>query len=239
MNSPISDAKADRLVRWLGLAAGQRVWDAGCGAGEFLLRAVAACDGVAGLGVDQDATGIAAARAAAAARGLATRCAFREGDANAPEFARGEYDVAICIGSTHAFGAGEAAYPSAIARLRAAVRPGGLVLIGEAYWKQPPAPEYLALLGDPAGIYRDHAGNVAFAEARGLTPVYATTSTDDEWDEFEWSHQARIRQAAEAAKGGAGPDGAARLARAKAWRDGYLRWGRATMGFGAYVFRRQ
>lgn len=33
------------------------------------------------------------------------------------------------------------------------------------------------------------------------------------------------------------PTLAARLKRIILWRDGYLRWGRATMGFGLYLFR--
>jgi rhodanese-related sulfurtransferase len=37
----------------------------------------------------------------------------------------GAFDLGICIGSTHAFGSGDAAYPNTIGRLRQIVRPGG------------------------------------------------------------------------------------------------------------------
>ena len=147
----------------------------------------------------------------------------------------GSFDVGICIGSTHAFGSGEAAYPNALRRMGQLVRPGGCLLIGEGYWKREPAPEYLELIGDPVGIYRDHAGNIAFAEERGLVALYAGVSSEDEWDDFEWRHQLQIRREVEAS-----PDAsetAERLARARRWRDGYLRWGRSTMGFGMYLFR--
>ena len=30
---------------------------------------------------------------------------------------------------------------------------------------------------------------------------------------------------------------AEKLIRSRAWRDGYMRWGRNTMGFGFYLFR--
>ncbi|MBC7783609.1 MAG: hypothetical protein H7144_07195 [Burkholderiales bacterium] len=93
----------------------------------------------------------------------------------------------------------------------------------------------MKLIGDPVGIYRDHAGNVAFAEELGLIAVYAVVSSDNEWDQFEWGHYMKVRREAEA-----NPDDpklAARLSRSRHWRDGYLRWGRATMGFGVYVFR--
>ena len=233
-NNPIGSEKADRLVQLLQLGRDSRALDAGCGTGEFLLRVVAH-HGCTGVGVDSDPKVIAAARASAAARALESRCEFHAADASESEAARGAFDLGICIGSTHAFGSGDAAYPSSIRRMQEWVRPGGSVLLGEGYWKQAPAPEYLKLLGEPVGIYRDHAGNVSFAEACGLTPLYATVSSDDEWDHFEWSHLARIRREAEANPGDAAL--AARLARSRAWRDGYLRWGRSTMGFGLYLFR--
>lgn len=233
-NNPIGSEKADRLVDLLPLGPQTRTLDAGCGTGEFLLRVVARHGGY-GVGVDRDPTCIEAARQSAAARALASRCEFHAVDANEFEAARGAFDAGVCIGSTHAFGAGDAAYPNAIECLRQWVRPGGCVLLGEGYWKQEPAPEYLQLLGDPVGIYRDHAGNIAFAEERGLIPLYAAVSSDDEWDHFEWSHLAKIRRDAEA-----DPQDAAlaeRLARSREWRNGYLRWGRSTMGFGLYLFR--
>ena len=77
--------------------------------------------------------------------------------------AESAFALGICIGSTHAFGAGDSAYPNTFERLKQLVRPGGYLLIGEGYWKQEPAPEYLAFIGDPVGIYRDHAGNISFA----------------------------------------------------------------------------
>lgn len=233
-NNPLSSEKADRLVQLLQLGPGSRTLDAGCGTGEFLLRVVAHHGGH-GVGVDRDPKCIDAARQSAAARGPASRCEFHAADAAEFEDARGAFDLGICIGSTHAFGAGDAAYPNTIRRMQELVRPGGWVLLGEGYWKQEPAPEYLALIGDPVGIYRDHAANISFAEARGWIPIYAAVSSEDDWDHFEWSHQMKVRREA-----GALPDAAARetkLARSREWRDGYLRWGRSTMGFGLYLFR--
>lgn len=233
-NNPIGSEKADRLVELLQLGPGSRTLDARCGTGEFLLRVVAHHGG-RGVGVDRDPKCIDAARQSATTRALASHCEFHATDVSEFEYARGAFDLGICIGSTHAFGAGDSAYPNTIRRMQELVRPGGWVLLGEGYWKQDPASEYLALIGDPVGIYRDHAGNISFAEARGWIPIYAAVSSEDEWDHFEWSHQMKVRREAEAV-----PDAAAReakLARSRKWRDGYLRWGRSTMGFGLYLFR--
>ena len=114
------------------------------------------------------------------------------------------------------------------------MRPGGQLLIGEGYWKQPPATEYLQLIGEPVGIYRDHAANISFAEAHGLVATYAAVSNDDEWDHFEWSHRMKIER--QCALSPDDPDVKKKLKRSRDWRDGYLRWGRSTMGFGFYLF---
>ncbi len=108
--------------------------------------------------------------------------------------------------------------------------------LGEGYWRQPPAAGYTALLGEPAGIYHDHAGNIAVAEQLGLVPLYATVSNEDEWDDFEWGHRQRFELAAWRNPGDL--DAQQRLQESREWRDGYLRWGRDTMGFGLYVFLR-
>ena len=114
------------------------------------------------------------------------------------------------------------------------VRPGGQILIGEGFWAQPPAPEYLALLGDNPGIEKTHHENITSAEELGLIPLYAARSSPDEWDHFEWSHRLTIERAAAAR-----PDDPAlqkRVAASRRWREGYLRWGHTTMGFGFYLF---
>ncbi len=233
-NNPISVEKADRIISVLGVLPGDRVLDAGCGRGEFLIRLIE-FTGAGGLGLDCDSASVLAAETSAGDRITDGLCEFRRADLQAEPLEENAFDLAMCIGSTHAFGSGEAAWPNTIEALSRAVRPGGQVLIGDGYWKQPPAPEYLQLIGDPVGIYRDHGENISFAEQYGLVTVYAVVSSDDEWDHFEWSHRMTIeRQAAQ------DPDDPAmveKLRRSRAWRDGYLRWGRSTMGFGFYLFQ--
>jgi SAM-dependent methyltransferase len=233
LNSPISPARVDRLIQELSFAAGHRVLDVGCGTGALLLRIVET-HAVQGLGVDLDQAKIAEAQASA--RRLSTdRIEFRVQDAAQLHARDGRYHRAICMGSTHAFGLGQGAYQNALTALTRLVLPGGILLVGEPYWKQPPAPEYLALLGEPVGIYRDHLENVLFAERMGLIPLYAATSSNEEWDDFEWGHRRRHEEQALASP--ETPEAREELLRSRRWRDGYLRWGRSTMGFGFYVFR--
>lgn len=229
-NSPLSFEKADRLIDVLELSAVDRVLDVGCGTGEFLVRLIDAT-GASGVGIDIDPTLIDEAQQKAGAR-LPENVSleFRKADIKEESLADGSFDLAICIGSTHAFGMGEEAYPKALDQLSRLVKPGGQLLIGEGYWKQPPAQGYLDLLGDTPGIYHDHAENIWFAERRGLIPLYATVSNTDEWDHFEWSHRMKVEREHAADE--------ERLQWSRAWRDGYLRWGRDTMGFGFYLFQK-
>ena len=234
-NIPISSSKVDQLIDALDLSSSARAIDVGCGRGEFLLRTCTrtSCQG---LGIDQDSEALSTASAAANERGLRENCVFQVADAQSASWEPNSFDAAVCLGSTHAFGMGDVAYPNALRKLTRIVKPGGLLLIGEGYWKQEPAPEYLNLIGEPVGIYHDHMGNVSFAEKHGLVPLYALTSNDDEWDHFEWSHRRAIES-----KLAADPDNVElqqRVKNSRAWRDGYLKWGRTTMGFGFYLFQK-
>lgn len=232
-NSPISSDKADRLIQLLDISNDGRVLDVGCGSGEFLIRLIEAT-AVHGLGIDVNSVLISAARQTASSRIPAASYEFRVADIAQESLDDGSFDLAICLGSTHAFGKGEAAYPHTIRRLLQLVRPGGQLLIGEGYWKQTPAAAYLQLIGDPVGIYHDHMTNITFAEKQGLITLYAAVSNEDEWDDFEWSHRMRIER--QAALHPNDPVVMERLKRSREWRDGYLRWGRSTMGFGFYLF---
>ncbi len=125
------------------------------------------------------------------------------------------------------------------ARLAGWTRRGGYVLIGEGYWQQAPCVEYLAHLEATQGEFRDHRGNVQAGIEAGFVPLHASVASPDEWDEYEWKYSASIeRYAIEQPDDPDDPDVPAMLERIRCWRDGYLRWGRHTLGFGLYLFRR-
>lgn len=124
-------AEVAALVDRLGLGAGTRVLDVGCGTGRHL-RALAAEHGCTGLGVDVSPALVEVARAAAP-----PGCTFATGDARrvleVPEVAAslqadGGFDVAwtLCQGG---FGTHPASDPAVVAGLAGAVRPGGVVVL--------------------------------------------------------------------------------------------------------------
>ncbi|MEM9777115.1 MAG: hypothetical protein AAF902_21225, partial [Chloroflexota bacterium] len=76
--------------------------------------------------------------------------------------------------------------------------------------------------------------NIEQAEKMGLVPLYALTANLDEWDHFEWERILKLEQ--EAVGRRQEPAIMEQIDRIRRWRDGYLRWGRDTMGFGFYLF---
>ncbi len=136
---PPSD-EALALLAEAGLARGDRVLDPACGRGAAAL-AVADRLGCQVDGVDEDAALVAAAEAEARRRGL--DCRFRNGGpAEALEAAAGNpRDAVLWLGMGRALGG----LVETVARLRRAVRPGGLVLVEDAFLRDGAPP----LEGEP------------------------------------------------------------------------------------------
>lgn len=232
--NPISRVKHERLMEVLAIRAGQRVLDVGAGKGTLLLDLVERC-GVRGVAVEPAAMFADVMEREAHRRGVSRGVTLRRStlaDARGDAELRELFDCACCIGSTHAFGDAGAC----VRGLRDLVRPGGLVVVGLGYWKQPPAPEYLAAMGASADENTTHAGNIGLLVREGLNPIWATTASDDEWDEYEWAYTRNIEEFARANPGD--PDAARFLERSRGWRDIVATWGRETLGFGLYVARR-
>lgn len=233
-NNPIGGATFDRalrvpgVLRVPGLGPASRLLDLGCGRGEMLVRA-AERHGAGGVGVDRDADLIAVAREQAAARAPAAALAFHAADAVAfDDAAHGPFDLAACVGASHVFGG----FAATVRRLLEAVLPGGYVLVGDVYWRRDPPAEYLAVLGADRADHLDHAATAAAGVAEGLTLVYTAVASEAEWDHFEGRFWARRLRAAF----DRGDEAA--VAKVRQWQDAYLRWGRETMGFGLYLYRR-
>ena len=227
--NPLGEAKVDHLLGLLDLEAGAPVLDVGCGNAELLIRLIKRFD-IIGVGVDPNGAMLDRARERAAGLVIAGRLILHERtiDGFVPEQ---PLAAALCVGSSHAYG-GYAETLSALSRI---VRPGGLIMVGEGYWKRDPDPGYLELLGATPDELTSHAGNVERARSLGLTPLYSAVSSDDDWDHYEGLY-CRAMQRYLAANPD-DPDGAEFAAHSSRWYDGYLRWGRDTLGFGLYLFR--
>lgn len=242
--SPLAEEKVERVLAAMRPGAGHRVVDIGCGSGEMLIRLIemsargASTGDLAadGLGIDRNEAVIEIARRRARERSsrVAETCIeWRVGDASPLAHAGQSFDAAMCIGASGALGG----FRSALGALRRIVRHGGCIVIGEGFWRKPPHPEYLAALGASVDDMLSHGGNVEAAVASGWTPIYAVVSSDDEWDHYEGLYIGAMERWL--AANSADPDHAVFADRIRGWRTAYLRWGRATLGFGVYVLRRR
>jgi SAM-dependent methyltransferase len=228
--NPVSPEGVDELVEAIDLRSGARVLDLGCGKGELLVR-LAERFGADGVGVDLQGALLAEGRALAAARAPDRDLRFVEADVTAFVPERPEFDLAATVGAT------PDSYRATLGRLRDLVRPGGLVLLGEGYWRREPSDEYLAALGASRDELTDYAGTIRAGEEEGLTPLYAVVSSAADFDRYEWRWSLNGERYASEHPDEPGIDDFL------AWiRNGRRRYvelgGRDTLGFGLFLFRR-
>jgi SAM-dependent methyltransferase len=204
-----------------------RVFDVGCGNGEVLarlreLRVAQGAQDCIVLGIDPDGAALARAalRNAALPFDQAEEARWEARDW-APELAQdGPWQAAICLGSRHAFGSQADARERMLHELKQRLDRGGRLFIADGYWRAEPAPEYLEATGMQADeLIELPAWHAQFA-AHGLRVLHEECTSPAEFEAFErvfW------------AQGGA---------HWEAWSKAFLRWGKQTMGFAAWVLAR-
>jgi len=132
IHNPFTPEKFATLGAALRLEPGTSVLDLGSGSGEMLCT-WARDHGVTGVGVDLSALFTEQAKRRAEELGVADKIRFVHGNA-ASYVSREKVDVAACVGATW-IGGGVA---GTIELLAKSLRPGGMILIGEPFWRQPP-----------------------------------------------------------------------------------------------------
>lgn len=185
--APLSEERADRLVTFLAGDGPSTVLDVGCGWAELLLRVLEAAPGAFGTGIDLDEHALAAAREAAAGRGIGHRASFEARDARD---LHGTYDAVTCIGASQIWGSAVEEnqpldYVAALHALRGLLPRGGRLVYGEGIWSAPPTPEATAPLSGRDDEYVSLGRFVELAEIHGFSVVAAHEASLDEWDVFE------------------------------------------------------
>jgi SAM-dependent methyltransferase len=138
IHNPITPEKLATLGAALRLESGARVLDLGSGSGEMLCTWVRD-HGVTGTGVDMSQLFTEQAQLRAAELGITDQVKFIHGDA-AGYVSEAKVDVAACLGATW-IGGGVA---GTIELLAQSLRTGGIILIGEPYWRRLPPTEDVA-----------------------------------------------------------------------------------------------
>jgi|SRR5450432_1258458 SAM-dependent methyltransferase len=188
--NPFSEEKIALLGRVLRLPPETRVLDLACGKGEMLCT-WARDHRFSGVGVDQSSFFLDDARFRAAELGVSDRIEFVEADAGTYVCAE-PVDVASCLGASWIAGGVD----GIVELLRRSVRPGGLMLLGEPYWRrQPDSPEVLpACHAVDATSYASLVGLVERFGDLGCDLVDMIVADQDDWDEYASARWLSIRR---------------------------------------------
>ncbi len=229
LQNPMAVGSLDVVADACGVSAESRVLDVGAGKAA-LLRRWAVSRGAQGTGLEVNPAFVAQARERALVDGVDALVTMIEGPADAFEPVASGYDVVACLGAPFALGG----FDAAVRWMRAALRPGGRLVIGDRYLARPfertPAdadPE-LAELPDLPGV-RDRLASL------GLSVTAMIGSSPSDWDRYVSAWWTAAHDWADANP--AHPERAELLAGIAADRDRYLGWERDHVGWAVWVAR--
>ncbi|MGH7243169.1 MAG: SAM-dependent methyltransferase [Phycisphaerales bacterium] len=209
--------------------------DIACGKAELLIRLLERFPApLRSLGLDNSQFMIDEAAARAKARNVADRLNLRLTDAEhvVPLLPGASFDFVSCIGSSHALQDKH----RAMEQMTRLVTSRGHILLGEGYWKKKPDPDYLASFGASEDEMGSHEASQQLDSDHGLKLVWSAVASNDDWDAYENAYAANIERFAR--EHPSDPDAPSMLEKSRAWNALYQTYGRNTMGFGLYLFRR-
>lgn len=228
--NPFSEEKLMLLGEICGLHEAIRILDLACGKAEMLCR-WAERYGLSGTGVDISAVFLEAARARARELGVWSRINFVQGDAGDYPQEFHEFNIVSCIGATWIGGG----LVGTLKLMQTALRPGGLLLVGEPYWIDEPPEEAYPLLSDQRDTFATLAGTLDRFEQAGTELVEMVMANPDTWDRYEAAKWMTIHQWL---KNNPDDPDSGELRR---WNDEarrtYLTYGRRYLGWGVFVLR--
>ena len=228
--NPTSRGKLDELVELLGLNRGSAVLDIACGKAELLTRLAERYE-ISGIGVDISPYCVMDAEQKLRQRvpGAQVQILNMDGADYRPDQL---FDLTMCIGASWVF----KGHRGTLNALKTMAKPDALILVGEPFWLKEPDDAYLAAENLTRDMFGTHYDNVLVGEDEGLSPLYTMVSNQDDWDRYEtlqWYAAERY-----ARDNPDDPDVSEMLTRVARGRTNYLRWGRDTLGWALYMFRK-
>ena len=231
--NPMSIVKLDGLFSLLNLKPGSKVLDIACGKGEFLIRLVELFN-ISGTGVDISPYFLKDFKEKKNERVANSDIKLLEMDGAKYRPKTNElFDLTMCIGASFIYDG----FIGTINALKKMTKPSGMIILGEPYWLKEPDEEYLKMSGMKKEEYNSHYENIVIGEKEGLKCIYTLVSNHDDWDHYEtlqwWSAYDYITVNPN------DPDNSELLNEIEKAKMGYLLYGRDTLGWAIYVFKRQ
>jgi SAM-dependent methyltransferase len=231
--NPMSKDRLEGFFPLLDIKPGSKVLDIGCGKGELLVR-LAELFHISGTGVDISPYFIKDCENNKNKRIPDSDIKFLEMDGAKyrPEINE-SFDLVMCIGASWIYNG----FTGTIKALKNMAEPNGLLIIGEPYWLKEPNDKYLEMSGIKKEDFNSHFKNIDIAEKEGLNCIYTLASSHDDWDYYEtlqwWSTYDYV------ASNPGDPDNPELLSQIKKAKTMYLSYGRDTVGWAIYVFKKQ
>jgi SAM-dependent methyltransferase len=231
--NPLSQETLARTLAWADLKPGMRTLDLGCGNAEMSIY-LAETHGLTVDAVERSEAVSAIAHKRLEGRGAPGSVTLHTTESQT--FLKDAEPYALIVSAGASGIVPGPPEPQAImTALKKHLAPGGMLLWADPYWKADPDPAFAAMLG-PYGAYKSHAGNIEAGENAGLELWYAGASPQTELDDCMFSMYAAVQRWLAANPDA--PDAADVRTRAQMQRMAYTTFGRDTLGFGLYLFRR-
>ncbi len=181
IHNPFTPDKFATLGAALRLAPGTRILDLGSGSGEMLCT-WARDHGIRGTGIDMSPLFTEQAKRRAAELGVSERVTFIHNDATG-YVADEKVGVAACVGATWIAGG----VAGTIQLLAQSLTAGGIILIGEPYWRRLPPTEDVAkgCLANSVSDFLELPELLASFDRLGYDVVEMVLANQDGWDRYE------------------------------------------------------
>ena len=230
--NPMSKDKLDGLFLLLDIKQGSKVLDIACGKGEPLIR-LAELYNISGTGIDISPYHFKDCQKKKNERVPNSDIKLLEMDGAKYKPENNElFDLTMCIGACFVYNG----FTGTINALKKMTKPGGMIIIGEPYWLKEPDDEYLKMSGLKKEEFNSHYKNIDTGEKEGLNCIYTLVSSHDDWDHYEtlqwWSAYDYVTVNPD------DPDNSELLNKINKAKTEYLLYGRDTLGWAIYVFKR-